>query len=236
MEIRILHLFHDLMNLYGDYGNVTILKSRLEEQGADVTVDCRSVGGRLFDGKYDFIYCGSGTEAKRDIALAALREEKEALKAAINAGTPVLFTGNSWEMLGKCILNVKGEKLEGLGFYPYEVVEDPSKRIAHDIVAECSLLDSPVVGFINKCSSITGCGSPLFEKITLGPGNSASDTTEGMHDGSFYGTGLIGPLLVKNPHMLEMFLKKLIGDGYSKVEHDSAAKAYEVTLNALLER
>ena len=236
MNIRILYLFHDLMNLYGDYGNVVILKSRLEDQGAEVTVESRSVGDTLFDGDYDFIYCGSGTEAKRDVALKALRAEKDALKKALEKGTPVLFTGNSWEMLGKSILTVKGEKLEGLGFFGFEVVEDPAKRITHDIVAKCSVLDKPVVGFINKCSSITSAASPLFDKIVLGPGNSAADKTEGLHSGSFYGTGLIGPLLVKNPHMLNMFLKGLLGDSFREIEYGSAEKAYEVTLKALLER
>ena len=224
------------MNLYGDHGNVAILKSRLEEQGAEVTVDCRSVGDVLFDGDYDFIYCGSGTESKRDTALKALSAEKDALKKAIDGGTLALFTGNSWEMLGKSILNVKGQKLDGLGFFDFEVVEDPEKRINHDIVAECSVLDRPVVGFINKCSSITHTASPLFGKVVLGPGNSAGDSTEGIQSGSFYGTGLIGPLLVKNPHMLDMFLKGLLGDSFRKIDHGSADKAYEVTLKALLER
>ena len=225
------------MNLYGDHGNVAILKKRLEEQGASVTVDCRSVGDTLFDGDYDFIYCGSGTESKRDIALKALLPEKDALKKAMDKGTPVLFTGNSWEMLGKSIINVKGEKLEGLGFFDYEVTEDPDKpRITHDIVAECEALDSPVVGFINKCSSITPTGSPLFTKITLGPGNSDGDRTEGIQSGSFYGTGLIGPLLVKNPHMLNMFMKGMLGDSFKEKSYEAAEKAYEVTLNALLER
>ena len=224
------------MNLYGDHGNVAILESRLRDQGASVTVERRSVGDTLFDGEYDFIYCGSGTESKRDIALKALYAEKDALKKAMDSGTFVLFTGNSWEMLGKSILNVKGEKLEGLGFFDFEVVEDPDKRNTHDIVAECSVLDKQVVGFINKCSSITHVASPLFDKIILGPGNSAGDATEGIRSSSFYGTGLIGPLLVKNPHMLDMFMKGLLGDSFRKIEYSSAAKAYEVTLKALLER
>lgn len=236
MDIKILHLFHDLMNLYGDYGNVAVLKRRLEDQGATVTVDCRSVGDVLLEGDYDFICCGSGTESKRDIALKALREEKDGLKKAMDKGTLILFTGNSWEMTGKSILNVKGEKLEGLGFFDFEVAEDPDKRITHDIIAECDALDSPVVGFINKCSSITPTGSPLFSRITLGPGNSEGDKTEGIRSGNFYGTGLIGPLLVKNPHMLNMFMKELLGDQFREISYEAAEKAYEVTLNALLKR
>ena len=224
------------MNLYGDYGNVVMLQKRLEELGMEVSVDQRCDGDRLFDGtSYDFIYCGAGTEKKRDRALALLTAEKDALKEAIDGGVHVLFTGNSWEMLGSRIHTVDGEDLEGLGFFDY-VTSETDTRITHDIVAETELLDRPVVGFVNKCGSVTNVGSPLFTKLILGPGNSEGAGEEGFRYKNFCGTELIGPLLVKNPHMMDMYLSKLCGDKYEKIEHGSAEKANEVTLKALLER
>lgn len=223
------------MNMYGDYGNVTMLVRRLEELGLEVSVDCRTYGDRLFDGKYDFIYCGAGTELRRDKALGCLQAEKDALKDAIEAGTYVLFTGNSWEMLGKSIHNVDGKDLEGLGIFDY-VTSETDTRVTHDIVAETDLLDRPVVGFINKCGSVTNVDSPLFTKVTLGPGNSDGAAAEGYHYRNFFGTEMIGPLLVKNPHFMDMLVRALAGDSYKETRHDSAVKAYEVTLRALSER
>ena len=234
--MKILHLYYDIMNLYGDYGNVVMLQKRLEELGMDVTVDRRDDGDVLFGGtSYDFIYCGAGTEKKRDKALGLLMAEKDALKDAIEGGTPVLFTGNSWEMLGKTIHTVDGEDLDGLGIFDY-VTSEVDTRVTHDIVAETDLLDSPVVGFVNKCSSVTNVQTPLFTKLTLGPGNSEGSGEEGFRYKKFSGTELIGPLLVKNPHMMDMYLKELCGDKYKGIGHGSAEKAYEVTLKALLER
>ena len=223
------------MNMYGDYGNVVMLEKRLEELGMDVTVECRSAGDVLFDGSYDFIYCGAGTEKKRDKALGLLRSEKDALRAAIESGTQVLFTGNSWEMLGRSIHTVDGEDVAGLGFFDYVTMEKDT-RITHDIVAETDLLDRPVVGFVNKCGSVTDVETPLFTKLILGPGNSEGADAEGFRYRNFYGTELIGPLLVKNPHMMDMLLMALCGDKYRKIPHGSAEKAYEVTLKALCER
>ena len=236
MSIKILHLFHDLMNLYGDYGNVVMLQKRLAELGMDVSVDSRSAGDVLFDGTaYDFIYCGAGTEKKRDKALGLLMAEKDALKKEIENGTHVLFTGNSWEMLGKAIHTVDGEDREGLGIFGY-VTSEVDTRVTHDIVAETELLDRPVVGFVNKCGSVTDAETPLFTRLPLGPGNSEGADSEGFRYRNFFGTELIGPLLVKNPHMMDMYLRDLCGDKYKKIEHGSAEKAYEVTLKALLER
>jgi len=236
LSVKILHLFHDLMNLYGDYGNVVMLKKRLEELGMDVEVDERSESDVLFDGStYDFIYCGAGTEKKRDKALGLLSAEKDALKEAIEAGVHVLFTGNSWEMLGKSIHTVDGEDIPGLGIFDYTTTEVDT-RITHDIVAETGLLDRPVVGFVNKCGSVTGVSTPLFTHLRLGPGNSEGSDEEGFRYRNFCGTELIGPLLVKNPHMMDMYLRELCGKKYKKTDHESAEKAYEVTLRALLER
>ena len=151
------------MNLYGDYGNVVILKKRLEELGMDVEVDERSESDVLFDGStYDFIYCGAGTEKKRDKALGLLSAEKDALRDAIEAEVHVLFTGNSWEMLGKSIRTVDGEDAAGLGLFDY-VTTEVDTRVTHDIVAETELLDRPVVGFVNKCGSVTDVPAPDME-------------------------------------------------------------------------
>jgi CobQ-like glutamine amidotransferase family enzyme len=224
------------MNLYGDYGNVVMLQKRLGELGMDVSVDSRSAGDVLFDGTaYDFIYCGAGTEKKRDKALGLLMAGRDSLKEAIESGAHVLFTGNSWEMLGKAIHTVDGEDAEGLGIFDY-VTSEVDTRVTHDIVAETELLERPVVGFVNKCGSVTDVKTPLFTKLMLGPGNSEGAGCEGFRYKNFCGTELIGPLLVKNPHMMDMYLKELCGKKYKKTDHESAEKAYEVTLRALLER
>lgn len=60
--MKILHLYYDLMNLYGEYGNVVVLVKHLEDQGEEVIVDKKTIGDQIDFTQYDFIYCGSGTE------------------------------------------------------------------------------------------------------------------------------------------------------------------------------
>ena len=60
--MKLLHLYYDLMNLYGEYGNVVVLKKHLEDQGFDVSVDKKTINEEINFEEYDFVYCGSGTE------------------------------------------------------------------------------------------------------------------------------------------------------------------------------
>lgn len=223
------------MNMYGDYGNVRMLKKSLEDMSLEVQVDERSVGERLFASDYDFIYCGAGTELKRNKALETLRAERDTLQALIEAGTQILFTGNSWEMLGNTLLTVDSDKVSGLGIFGYETVESDT-RVTGDVIAYADFLDKPVCGFVNKCGSVSDAKTPLFGRLSMGPGNSAADKSEGFHYKNFYGTELIGPVLVKNPHFMRHILKALAGVRYRDIYHESAEKAYDVTINALSER
>ena len=233
MEIKILFLCHDFMNLYGENGNIRMLEKRLLEQGVDVTVDRVTKGEKPDFMKYDFIYCGSGTESKRDMAVEFLKPYKEDLKAAIEAEKIVLFTGNSWEMLGN----------SGLGLFDFDVTEDYSKRLVGDAILVpteelmAKGIDKPFVGFINKCSVVSNRKTPMFKvQMLSGDGNVPEDTIEGFIYKNFFGTGLTGPILVKNPHFLKALMKMLLGEKFTEKTFENEEKAYEITFSELAKR
>lgn len=198
MQIKILHLYHDFMNLYGEYGNVRLLIKTLEDKGCEVAVDKRTVTDSEIDFmQYDFIYCGAGTESKRTFALNHLKTFKDSLKSAFEAGKVILFTGNSWEMLGKSIETADGTVLEGINLFGFEVKEQNTRRLTGDIKAKADFLSTELIGFINKCSSVEGVTSPLFT-LTMKP-ESFTFENEGIHEKNLFGTQIVGPVLVKNP-------------------------------------
>ena len=77
MKLKLLHLYADLMNLYGEYGNIAALKRHLEDQGAQVSVIKTETAAGISFGAFDFVYIGSGTEKNMKKALVDLRKEKE---------------------------------------------------------------------------------------------------------------------------------------------------------------
>ena len=235
MEIKLLHLYYDIMNLYGEYGNIKILQKHLEDQGANVIVDKKTINEGINFEEYDFIYIGSGTEKNQEVILEDIKNvHKEGFEKAIESNKIVLLTGNSYEILGKKI----AEK-EALGILNFET-ERTGKRITADVIASSKILKNKVVGFVNNMSSIKNNDNPLFE-IEFGEGESANSKFEGVTYKNVIGTHLIGPLLIRNPEILKMLVNKICKQKdenfeCKEIEYAEEEKAYELVLHELENR
>ena len=206
--MRIIHLFADLCNLYGDYGNVCALKRALENKGQNVEIEYQSIDDAIDISGADLVFIGSATERNQKVALNYLQSYKDNIKTALDNGTVILATGNSFEIFGQSVTDCDGTKHEGLSFFPYETVEG-KERIVTDSLCSTLLCGGDIIGFVNKASLTTGATSPLFD-VKQGSGNSKDDNKEGVHYGNFYGTHLIGPVLIRNPQLCEYFADMLI--------------------------
>ena len=206
--MRIIHLFADLCNLYGDYGNVCALKRALENKGQTVEVEYQSIDDTIDISGVDFVFIGSATERNQKVALQYLQGYKDNIKSALDNGTVILATGNSFEMFGQSVTDCDGVRYDGLSFFHYETKEGRD-RIVTDSLCTTSPCGDDIIGFVNKASLTTGVTSPLFD-VKLGSGNGKDDSKEGVHYGNFYGTHLIGPVLIRNPQLCEYFAEMLI--------------------------
>ncbi len=232
--MKILHLYHDMMNLYGEYANLLILERCLRELGHEVQIHTLSMGETKDISGYDLYFMGAGTERKQKLALEALRPYGEALQKAQAEGKVFLFTGNSFELLGKSIKDANGKVYTCLGIFPYET-EEGDRRIVGDALGSCPLFADPIVGFMNKCSKTTGVKIPLFT-LKMGFGNEAKCGGEGVYEGNFFGTHLTGPVLMKNPAMLREILSRLTAQRVETVNVPYLQQAYETTSKALQTR
>ena len=242
MELTILHLYPDCMSLYGEYANAAVLRRHLEAMG--VTVAVREIG---FEDEMDFsggdlLYMGAGTERRQKSVLADLARCADAFKAAVDGGAAVLFTGNAMETLGASVTDAAGKVWPGLGLADFTTVET-DKRSPGDVVAVSDLWDSssPVVGFMNKCSVTHGVDTPLFRALPLGFGNDAEHGAEGFVSGDVFATHITGPVLVKNPQLLDLLIRRLFArKGWEVPEQlpvlPHEREAYAVTLRELQAR
>lgn len=239
MSVKLYHIFPDLMNLYGEYGNLTALKGALEAAGQEAEVVKLRPGEKADFADAGFLYMGCGTEPARNAALAHLRPLSDALREAIlTRQVPTLFTGNAWPLLGQSLTTADGSVLEGLGLFGYAAAETRD-RYTGDAIAQPAapgLPDAPAVGFFNRCDKVQGVETPMFT-LEMGRGNDGVEhSAEGFVQGHFYATHLIGPLLVKNPRLLSHFVSLLSADAQPIDETSHAALAYQVTLSALRQR
>ena len=240
MELNIVHLYPDVMNLYGEYANPAVLRRHLEVLGVTVTVKAVTCEDAPDFTGADFIYMGAGTERTQKYVLEKLLPHADGLRAAIGAGAAVLFTGNAMETLGASVTDAGGRVWPALGLADFTTAEN-DRRDPVDVIAHASLLDRPVVGFMNKCSVTHGITSPLFDRLTLGFGNDAEKGAEGYVSGNVFATHLTGPVLVKNPDFVDLIIRRLfeakgweLSGALPVLPHER--EAYEVTLKELTAR
>ena len=203
MELKLMHLYPDLMSLSGSYANVLALRRSLEALGNTVTVETVRPEDEADLSSADFLFMGAGTERRQKAALADFAPKYgEAVKAAAEAGVSMLFAGTAMELLGKTIVDAEGKSYDGIGLGGFTSTQG-KRRIVEDVLGKTDLFPEPVVGFINKCSVVTGVEPPLLTELELGFGNEKALGAEGFRYKNVLASQLTGPILVKNPRLLD---------------------------------
>ena len=203
MELRIIHFYPDLMSLYGSYANVSVLKRALERMGHTVTVESVEPGQSADLAGADFLFMGAGTERAQKAALADfLLHYGNDIRELAAKGTPMLFAGNSMELLGKSITDTEGKEYNGIGLAAFTSAQG-KRRIVEDVYGQTDLYPEPIVGFMNKCSILSGVETPLITSMAMGFGNEAKGGPEGFHWNNVFASQLTGPILAKNPRLLD---------------------------------
>lgn len=219
--IKILHLYYDLLNMYGENGNMRALVKKIEAQRIDVVVDFKSVDDQIDFKDYDFIYVGTGSDENYELAKNDLRKYGDNLKECIKNNVFILATGNALDLFGELkILNFKTKKIDF--------------RIIGEQVYNYKDIDKKVIGFQNRDKVIIEDDERYLFEVIKGTGYDINYKYEGIRYNNFYGTYLLGPLLIRNPYFLEYLVKNLLeslGIKYKYLEHDISFKAYQEYLN-----
>ena len=208
MNIKIAHLYYDLMNLYGESGNVKALKLQLEKQGVKVTVKFLTIDDDLNFNDYDIVYIGSGTENNQKIVLNHLLKYKKDIEEAIENGKHFICTGNAIELFGNTIIDIKENEYKALGIFDYSAKQEEF-RMVDEVLFKCNLIDSYILGFQNQSGTIKSELLNLFE-VEKGIGSYPNSKKEGIIYKNFIGTYVIGPILVRNPELLKYVVKNII--------------------------
>lgn len=202
MELRFIHFYPDLMSLYGSYGNLAVLRRYLERLGNTVTVEPVRPGEAADLSGADFLFMGAGTERAARAAMADFARFGQAVKDAAEDGAAMLFAGTAMELLGTSVTEADGTSYRGISLAQFFTVHG-EKRMAEDVYGHTAIFPEAVVGFMNKCGTITGVEMPLLTSVTAGFGNEAELGPEGFHWKNVFASELTGPILVKNPKLLE---------------------------------
>ena len=230
IELRICHMYPDLLNLYGDRGNVLSLIRRAELRGIKVKLVPVSIGDEFDQNDFDIVFLGGGQDAEQNVIRKDFVEVKgPKVKEAIENGMVFLCICGGYQMLGNYYQEHDGTKIECLGAIDvYTVGEDV--RYIQDTTYEADFLKEDGVegsgilyGFENH-SGRTYLGPTVkpMAKVLEGAGNNGKDGFEGAIYNNVYCTYSHGSFLPKNPrmtdHLLRVALKRRYGDDYELPE------------------
>lgn len=170
-ELNLLYLYPDMLELYGDYGNIQVLKYRCEKRNIKLNIDNYSVGMEPPDfAKYDIVFAGGGADNEQSILSEDLGKHKESIKKAKKEGTFFLLICGAYQLFGKYYKGVEGNIIPGLEIFDYytEAEPDRSKRCIGNIVTTAIIngKETKVIGFENHGGQTFGVKTP-FGKVEV---------------------------------------------------------------------
>ncbi len=229
-KLKLCHLYPDLLNLYGDRGNIISMQKRLEWRGISLELTEISVGNDFIADSYDIVFIGGGQDFEQEILLTDLSEEKKKnIRYAVKSGVVFLAICGGYQLLGTHYKNWNDIQYDFTGAIDIHTIGH-KKRMIGDFTFKCSdsaLAGLTVAGFENHSGKtyLGGAVKPLGE-IIKGSGNNGEDQTAGARYKNVFCSYSHGPLLPKNPVLCDYILKTALirkyGDYNLSVLNDSA--------------
>lgn len=213
-KLTIGHLYPDLLNLYGDRGNIQCFRKRLEWRGIEAEVIPFLSDDKIDFSKLDIVLLGGGSDREQELVCKHLQEIKNDFKSYVENDGVVLAVCGGYQLLGK-YYKTKDKLIEGLGILNITTEWEP-ERLIRNIVLNSPLFDTPVVGFENHGGRTYINDHTPFGKVFFGLGNTGKSGYEGVVYKNVIATYLHGPLLPKNPHVCDYLLERALKRKYGE--------------------
>ena len=229
-KLKICHLYPDILNLYGDRGNIICMSKRMEWRGIEAEVTGISVGDPLNYEDYDIFFIGGGQDFEQGVLLADLAAGKASeITRAVEDEKVFLAICGGYQMLGQYYKTWNGQQCDFIGALDLYTVGEKERMIGN-YMYQCDASDQElvVVGFENH-SGKTYLGSNVrpMGKILSGYGNNGKDKTEGARYKNVFATYSHGPLLPKNPKLADLILKTALVRKYPNIDLEELDDTFE---------
>lgn len=242
VKLNICHLYPDLLNLYGDRGNILCLRRRLEWRGIETSLTSLSAGQGAKFSDFDLFFIGGGQDFEQEVLLEDLaRGKAEEIKSAIEDGKTFLTICGGYQMLGSYYRTWDGKQYDFIGALDLHTIGE-RERMTGNYVFEClpESGGSQVVAFENHSGkTYLGGGVSPLGKILSGSGNNGGDGTEGVRYKNVFGSYGHGPLMPKNPRLADFILGAALSGRYpgislEELDDDAENSAHGAMFRRLL--
>ena len=217
MKLSICHLYPDVLNLYGDTGNIICLKKRLEWRGIESEVTQLPIGANADFSRFDLFFIGGGQDFEQEVLLTDLHsgKDKEILSAVEDEKVFLCICGG-YQMMGQYYLTHTGQQCDYIGAVNLHTVGSDVRMIGN-YMFKCAQESggSTIVGFENHSGkTYLGEGVSPLGTVLHGFGNNGEDQTEGARYKNVFGAYCHGPILPKNPEFADLILQTALSRRY----------------------
>lgn len=229
-ELKICHLYPDILNLYGDRGNIICMQKRMEWRGIQTEVTGISVGDKLNVNDYDLFFIGGGQDFEQEVLLKDLASGKAAdIRAAVEDEKVFLAICGGYQMLGNYYKTWDGVQCDFIGALDLYTVGDKERMIGN-YMYQMDDADGgmTVVGFENHSGKtyLSDKVHPMG-KVLAGYGNNGKDGTEGARYKNVFATYSHGSLLPKNPKLADYIMLTALKHKYPSLELELLDDTFE---------
>jgi CobQ-like glutamine amidotransferase family enzyme len=213
-KVTIVQLYPKSMNIYGDWGNVLVIKRRLEWHGYEPEL-IEYNQGDSFPETADIIIGGGGQDSGQDKIQDDLLAIGARLKKLAESGTPMLVICGLYQLFGNFFKTQDNHILEGIGLFDIETHAGPERLIGNTLVKSSEFGD--IIGYENHSGqTFLGRDVKPLGQIIKGAGNNGQDGTEGVRYKNVIGSYLHGSLLPKNPQLADFLIEKAVAKKFGE--------------------
>ena len=201
----------NLLNTYGDNGNLLMLNHRAKQMGIHLNTEIISLKDDFNPKKYNLVFFGGGQDYEQLIVSRDIQSKKAALTEYIEAGGVTLAICGGYQLLGHYYMDASGNKIDGIGALDHYTLSQDNSRFIGDIIIKNEEFGETYVGFENHNGmTFLGKGEKPLGVVQQGKGNNGEDKTEGAIYKQTYCSYFHGPLLVKNTILADRLLHAAI--------------------------
>ncbi|MFS1663727.1 lipid II isoglutaminyl synthase subunit GatD [Streptococcus sp. zg-JUN1979] len=228
--LSIAHLYGDLLNTYGDNGNILMLKYVAEKLNCHVTIDIVSLNDAFDDKAYDIVFFGGGQDYEQSIVATDLPTKRNSIQQFIQDDGIILAICGGFQLLGQYYIQANGERIEGIGVMGHYTLNQENNRYIGDIKIHNDEFDETYYGFENHQGRtfLSDDEKPLG-RVVYGNGNNKEDGVEGVHYKNVFGSYFHGPLLSRNANLayrlVTTALKRKYGDDVKLADYNTILAA-----------
>lgn len=224
-SLQIAHLYGDLMNTYGDIGNIYALQYYGKFMDTEIIPQLISLNDTFNADDFDLVLFGGGQDFEQKVVSKDLLKKSSQITKFIENNGVFLGVCGGFQLIGKYYVTAEGEKVMGSGSLDHYTLNQNENRFIGNTIIEDPITHNKYHGFENhQGMTFLGKKGTSLGKVLEGYGNNGKDKTEGVHYKNTYGTYFHGPILTRNPKLAQELLIQALKNHYPNIDFNNFEK------------